>query len=170
MSLKHLRKIELEEIFEWFTFDFENGKVFRKKRHPKSRGIVVGQEAGCSYGNSGKNYWRIAFKGKSLKRSHLIFYAYYKKLPEKFIDHINRNSMDDRPSNLREADTVSNTWNRKPRAKKSLLPPGVTIDSNRFSSKISVRGKVLYLGYFATPELASEAYQKARKKYFGEFA
>jgi len=38
--------------------------------------------------------------------------------------------------------------------------------SKKYKSKIKVRGKIIYLGAFDTPEEASEAYQKARLIYF----
>jgi hypothetical protein len=168
---EHLKTISLEELNHKFSFDFENGKIYWK--NPPKCSKRKGDEAGCFHRTAkNKAYWVVMVKYKSIYRSRLIHYAYYGFVSEKIIDHINGDSLDDRLSNLREADRSQNIWNTKTRrTNKTGLPQGVRVMSpNRFGAKIAVRGKNISLGSFLTAESAGAAYQAARKKFFGEFA
>jgi hypothetical protein len=48
-------------------------------------------------------------------------------------------------------------------ASRGDLPQGVGADRKRFRSQLRVNGKILYLGTYDTPELAFEAYKKAKE-------
>ena len=85
-------------------------------------------------------------------------------------DHKNRNSLDNRRSNLRVATRSQNAVNSKNRKRPSGLPRGVNFSGKKFSAKIRVDGVDITLGQFATAEAAGEAYLKARQQYCGEFA
>ena len=49
---------------------------------------------------------------------------------------------------------------------------GVSLDkrNNKYSARIMVNGKNIFLGYFEDKEKAKESRNKAEQKYFGEFA
>ena len=132
----------------------------------------VGSEAGCSRPSQfGKHYWHVQIGGKKFKRSHIVFCLTHGRWPAQQIDHINGNSLDDRPSNLREATPTQNAWNHKTRAKRSPLPMGVRkAKSGRYVARIGVGGRQFTIGTFSSPEAASESYQAARRINFGEFA
>jgi AP2 domain/HNH endonuclease len=88
------------------------------------------------------------------------------------VDHINLNKLDNRKCNLRLATRAQNSQNR-PVLKNNLLGiKGVRLyeRTGRFVARIRVCGKLLHLGYFNTPEEASDAYWRAAQNYFGEFA
>ena len=85
------------------------------------------------------------------------------------VDHANGVRTDNRWSNLRGANNTQNIQNSKVWGGKTL-PKGVSRNGSRYRSRIRVRGNVLFLGNFATPELAHEAYQKAADVHFKEFA
>lgn len=91
-----------------------------------------------------------------------------------FVDHINRNSLDNRRSNLRLATIQQNCMNRGVRRDNKLGIKGVFIDHKcpirPFRSAIMINRKRINLGHFATVEEASAAYQKAALEHFGEFA
>lgn len=169
-----MNEIGRDGFTHMFDFDFENGKVFWKTpAHNFQR--LIGKEAGYASKERGGNFrWKVLCRGHLLQRSRLMYFVYHNKIPSMLIDHINGDSLDDRISNLREADVAQNGWNSN-HAHKTInphLPRGVFIGPNykRYRAAIQVRRKAIILGYFDTPELASQAYQDARKKYFGEFA
>ncbi len=79
------------------------------------------------------------------------------------IDHINRDPSDNRLENLRLATARLQTLNRQMPRRVAELPCGVSLDSRRpkapYRAKIRFDGGVRHLGYFATPEEASAAYE-----------
>lgn len=170
--------VTLDEILHVFEFDFERGKVFWK--NPVALAIRnKGHEAGTPCHNKKnstkilKQYWWIGYKHKRVYRGKLIYFAYHGQPPKKWIDHINGNSLDDRISNLRESDAAQNCWNTVNRKlKNKALPQGVFKPKTckRYIAKICFRGTIHHLGLYDTPDLASTAYQTARKQMYGEFA
>jgi hypothetical protein len=81
------------------------------------------------------------------------------------VDHINRNRIDNRLCNLREASTSLSMHNRKHTS--CRLPQGVQPNGYRFMARINHKGKSFHLGTHATPELASQAYKKAAIEIYG---
>ena len=88
-----------------------------------------------------------------IKLHHLVFGKPQKGL---VIDHINRNKLDNRKSNLREVSYALNLTNSKKRIDSKQLYKGIQLlPSGRFSAKTS-KGK--RIGTFETPESAHIAY------------
>jgi hypothetical protein len=87
--------------------------------------------------------------------------------PRLQIDHINGCKSDNRLENLRLCDNAQNNWNKSGKPLK-----GAFLDrrDGRWSARIKVRGHVISLGRFSTPELAHMAYCKAAAELHGEFA
>ena len=81
------------------------------------------------------------------------------------VDHINGNSLDNRIKNLRVCSAKENSRNRKGNDK------GVRrTSSGKFSARITVDRKEIYLGSFSLKKEALQAYNTAATKYFGQFA
>jgi hypothetical protein len=161
----------IEMIEQRLRLDSEKGKLFwikSAKQHPD----LIGKEAGClAKGRKNKNYWVIQVDGKKYKRSHIIFYLANGYWAKPCIDHINGDSTDDRPTNLRQATFTQNAWNHKYRKRRIDLPMGVRVNcSGTFSARISYKGKQIHLGVFDTPQDASNIYQIKRKELYGQFA
>jgi hypothetical protein len=93
----------------------------------------------------------------------------YGDVPEGYIlDHINRDGLDNRRSNLRIATYPQNCANTSKKLKGYFLDKRNPI--NKYVSTIREDGKCKYIGYFATKKDAVEAYNKERMRIFGEFA
>lgn len=87
-------------------------------------------------------------------------------------DHINRNPLDNRKENLREATHSENAMNRSKYKNNKSNVSGVCWrkDTLKWRSYIQVGSKKYNLGSFTNKDDAIKARLKAEIKYFGEFA
>lgn len=86
-------------------------------------------------------------------------------------DHINRNPLDNRKSNLRLCTTEQNQWNRGLTKANTSGIKGVRKEvNNKWSSKIWHKRKMIVLGYFDNKIDAAIAYNEHAKKLHGDFA
>ena len=164
--------LKISDISDAFDVDTVSGRMFWKKPS-KFHKEKTGKEAGTPQHMGGdKRYWVIRWNKKTYKRSRLIYFFVHGKWPAPCVDHINGNSLDDRPINLREATVMQNAWNHKSRSRRIKLPMGVRkiTKSGRFQARIAYNKKMIHLGAYDTPEEASIAYQNKRRQLYGEFA
>jgi len=87
-----------------------------------------------------------------------------------FVDHINGDGLDNRRLNLRPADNSKNQMNRGVPSNNTSGFKGVSRNDLRWQAQISVAGRRIHLGMFATPLEAAHAYDEAALYYFAEFA
>lgn len=89
-----------------------------------------------------------------------------------FTDHINRDRLDNRRSNLRIASKLENTRNCSLYKNNKSGFKGVRFakEHQKWQARIRVNGRLLHLGLRETPEEAYVLYVEAAQKYFGEFA
>lgn len=85
------------------------------------------------------------------------------------LDHINRNSLDNRKSNLRLCTIKQNMWNRK-RQKRAGIPFRTTQKPWGFEVRLYINGRNKHLGTYQDPELAGKIADIHALKYHGEFA
>jgi hypothetical protein len=87
-------------------------------------------------------------------------------------DHINRNTMDNRKSNLRPASHLQNSQNHSLRCDSSSGVSGVSFHKRDriWQSYIDVNKQRVRLGSFTNKDEAIRARLDAEAKYFGEFA
>jgi len=90
----------------------------------------------------------------------LIYEAFIAPIDkDKFIDHIDRNRLNNSLSNLRVVTQSENAKNRNGR--------GIKLDkrSGKWEARIRVDGKYIHLGSFNIKDSARLAYVKAKEKY-----
>jgi hypothetical protein len=134
-----------------------------------SKKINIGDVAGTK---DSKGY--IAIKvNKKTYASHRIAWLYiYGYIPEKQIDHINGNRVDNRICNLREATNQENQFNRQIQKNNTSGVKGVcwSNQQNKWVARIRANGKRITLGLFDNLELAELVINEARLKYHKQFA
>jgi hypothetical protein len=87
-------------------------------------------------------------------------------------DHKNRDTLDNRKSNLRICSHQLNHGNRTKQSNNSSGYKGVLWHKQRSKwwARIQIKGKQISLGCYRDKDDAARAYDYAALKYFGEFA
>lgn len=91
------------------------------------------------------------------------------------IDHIDRNGLNNRRSNLRICSRRENRGNQKINSNNKSGYRGVCFDKTikgnlKWRARISAKHNEIFLGRFTNSEDAARAWDTAAKKYFGDFA
>ena len=89
----------------------------------------------------------------------------------KMIDHVNRNGLDNRRSNLRHASPSENQFNKGVAPDNMTGLKGVSLGKDGYwRARIKFAGKEHHLGSFRDMGAASEAYRRIAKILHGDFA
>lgn len=86
------------------------------------------------------------------------------------VDHRNQNGADNRRENLRRCSREQNQANTRIRSDNSTGYKGVQVHGRKYQACIRINGRKVYLGIFASPELAAQCYSEALLAHHGEFA
>ena len=146
-------------------FEYRDGKLVYKEA-PPFKPQLLGKEAGCN----ANGYVIIGIKGKQYPRSRLVYIWHNGEIDDDLVvDHINRNTYDDRIENLRLANKSQNAANSVAHSHRNL-PKGVYAYKGRYKAVIKSNGATMHIGVYDTPDEASNAYMQEAKAIHGEFA
>ncbi len=155
MSLKDkcLEKLSYDQETGIFTWNYDG-----------TRGVKAGDVAGYKMQNG---YIMLSVGGRKIIAHKVAWLFVYGEFPEGNLDHINRNKADNRISNLRNATYEQNAQNREKNCKNTSGYKGVTWHKRdqRWQAAITIKRKVIHLGYYQDPQDAYSAYIEASKKY-----
>ena len=89
-----------------------------------------------------------------------------------YIDHVNRNTLDNRRENLRWCSIEQNMQNRAPSKDRTSKYKGVSWskEKERWHVAININGKTKVVGKFKEEKYAAQKYNEYAKKFYGEFA
>lgn len=104
--------------------------------------------------------------------SRLAWLYVYGEWPRGFVDHKNRDRLDNRIDNLRDATRAQNGWNSTRSRHNTSGHKGVGFvkPTGKWRAIITCNGKAHFLGGFLTKEEAVHAYHAAAELLHGEFA
>lgn len=90
------------------------------------------------------------------------------KDPKVEVDHKDHNGLNNQRSNFRRANRTQNAQNGKDSGRNKTGFRGVHYDGKRrkFRASICINKKAKHLGYYSTPEEASQVYKEAVTRYF----
>jgi HNH endonuclease/AP2 domain len=129
--------------------------------------VNIGDRAG--YNSQG--YWNLSY-GCNLYRAHRVAWLMMTgEWPEDQIDHKDRNKLNNRWSNLRQATNAENIRNQALRSNNKSGVKGVHINKRgEYVAQLIVNRKHVLCAYFETLEEAREAYVQASITHHKEFS
>jgi hypothetical protein len=179
-------KIDLDIAYEYFTLDPSlpggirwskhrgNNSFSCKARFTQYYSTFAGNPAGSIKLYNKSKYWVTIGTP-----NHRIVWMLHNNeyIPDgMIIDHIDINTENNNPLNLRLCTAKESSRNRLVQSNNLTGLKGVVYDPskssrNKYIAKIMIDNKKSkYIGVFLTPEEAHDAYVKAAKVYHGEFA
>ena len=161
------KKVTRERAMELLHYSPVTG-VFTWLQNRSGGGAKAGKVAG-SIGGSGRRY--IDVDGKKYAAHRLAFLMVTGQWPNKLVDHIDRDPLNNAWSNLREATHAQNSQNCEMRARNRSGYRGVSFhkSSGKWTASIKANGVLKHLGSFNTKKDAAEAYYAASRELHGEF-
>lgn len=159
-----LKGVDVAVIRSRLVYDRATGTFTHQNcKYPSYNGCPAGSFN--SYG-----YRVIKIGGKYLLAHQIVWLLETGSAPDRPLDHIDGDKANNRFDNLRLATAAQNGANRKPGSNAPFGVKGVTLEKGRFRARIKVNGRKIQVGVFSSVDEASQAYNEAAKRYFGEFA
>jgi hypothetical protein len=159
----------LEILSEYFQID-PSSPSFISWKKGKSLKMKVGDPAGTIIT---KRYYRLrlSLNGENLQfMASRAVYALFHGTTDfnNFeVDHIDGNTKNNNPENLRLVDRSENNLNRKSKKNSKTGFKGVKVQGKKFGAYIVINRKQVYLGIFSTPEQAHLTYMSKFKEIYG---
>jgi DNA polymerase-1 len=138
------------------------------RRLSKYKWYAAGRRVGCYYAVR-------TMKTENGTKHRLHMHRQILKVPDDvFVDHINRNSLDNRKANLRPATPSQNVRNRAKNTNRTFSSKYKGVSWNRcikpWRAHIHFNHELISLGSFDSEIRAAKAYDRAARIYHGEFA
>ena len=164
---------DLDLLHAVFRLDPETGTLFWRVRAPetftrprdaKRWNVRYAEKPAFSNGNG---YMIGKLNGKAIQAHRVVWAMSSGRLPEGQIDHINGDTSDNRPANLREVSHSENQRNQKIPANNRSGQMGVcwVAGRKRWIAQIRANGKRIHLGRYVHKADAVAARQAAEQKY-----
>jgi len=139
--------------------------------------VLSGRRKSGPVGNvNSKGYATVSLTVKGTRNSYLVhrvcWFLYYGKWPDRALDHINGNRLDNRIENLREVTNSQNSRNKVGNSGSRVPWKGVTYHKRdkTYDAVVGVTGKNTYLGRFTCPREAALSYNHGASSLFGCYA
>lgn len=157
--------ITQEKLKEWIKYDKDTGIFYKAKVSKMDFKNKVGDIVA---NNLRSGYLRINIEGKVYTAHRLAWLYVYGEHPKLTIDHINRNKLDNRISNLRDvcASTQKINQGKNIRNKSGIVGVHYITRDKKWVATITPRGmKRIVLGRFDTRLEAGLARKEGEEKY-----
>lgn len=160
------------ELSEYVRYDKDTGKLYWKER-PLSHFISSQackiwntKHAGTECGTTCNGYRQLRYNSEAFKVHRIILYMLTGELGIS-TDHIDGNTLNNRPDNLRWVNHATNMKNKKLYSNNTTGKSGVFYDAakNKFKAQTGSGSNRVHLGTFNTKQEAIDARQSAESEY-----
>lgn len=157
--------IDQDIVKRFFRYNPDTGE-FHRIAFVNNQGVLYSRESAVESKHQ-HGYFIAVVNGKRYRVHHLIFLYMTGSMPDKDVDHINGDRIDNRWCNLRLVDRVDNQRNQGVRTDNLTGRTGVYWypPLNKYQAQITVNGKRIHLGYFEQQDDAITARQAAEVKH-----
>ena len=138
MNKNILTQEYVHELFDYHNNGYLIWKI--KIDHKNNIGDIVG--------SLGSQYYQVCIKKKKYYTHILIFLWHHGYIPENDIDHEDRNKLNNRIENLRDASRACNNNNSKLYKNNTSGVKGISWYRNKFHVKIEINYSSKYLGSY----------------------
>jgi hypothetical protein len=182
VCIKHCAQLKRHgKVLKRTRFDKNEIIINNKENHAKIKIYDINNNFKCymiidiedvdlvsKYKWSSKNRYARAHYGNTTIALHRLIINAPDNL---YVDHIDRNTLNNKKSNLRLCTKTENNRNVSVKKHSKSQIRGVYKDKyNKFVAYINVNKKKIHLGYTKTKEEAIKLRQESELKYFGEFS
>jgi hypothetical protein len=165
--------LDAETVRRLLDYDPATGVFTWKARgNPQWDARYAGKRAGSLHR---QGYLQMRMNDRQYLAHRLAWLHVHGTLPD-YLDHINRDTADNRIANLRLATYSQNNANSRRHKDNKCGFKGVYRRHGKWRAQISDgyssdgRKRMRHLGFFDSAEAAHEAYMRAAREKFGEFA
>jgi hypothetical protein len=161
-----MRNATQEEVLR--LFEYRDGVLYWKERPRCSRKPPGDMSAGFE---STQGYKKVKFNKETYYVHQIVFLMHHGYIPE-VVDHIDRNTSNNRIENLRPANKSLNAFNSKPKTTNSSGYKNVTWNKQikKWQVQLTINKRCKHFGWFDDLDFAGLLADEARRLYHGEYA